>query len=134
MSRVLPLSKPKKTREQMSSYRPINNLPCLEKNFEPHVLEKLLEFKKINNTLLLFHHGGRASHSTTTALADIQYRLIKNYDNNKISALLTTDLTAAYDTVDTSILLDKLELYGIRDDTLKLFKSYLTDTKQFLRL
>ena len=57
-----------------------------------------------------------------------------NHENNKISATLTTDLSAAYDTVDNLILLNKLEHYGIRGSALNIFKSYLSDRKQFVEI
>ena len=47
---------------------------------------------------------------------------------------MATDLSAAYDTVDIDILLNKMEHYGIRGNWKKLFYSYLTDRKQFVRL
>ena len=40
----------------------------------------------------------------------------------------------AFDTVSHDILLRKLEAYGIRGDTLKLFESYLKDRYQFVKL
>ena len=42
-----------------------------------------------------------------------------------ITASLTTDLTAAYDTVDSTILLDKLQYYGIKGIELTIFKIFM---------
>ena len=134
ISKILPLSKPEKRRENIESYRPINNLPCLEKIMEGHILKHMLIFIEENNILDINHHGGRKQHSTTTALVDIIYNIQKNYDNDKVTAILDTDLTAAYDTVDTPILLQKMEHYGIRDGTLELFKNYLSERKQYVCL
>ena len=73
-------------------------------------------------------------HSCTTALTQINNQLLINYENNKISALFTTDLSAAYDTIDIAILLKKLEHYGVRGETLNLFKSYFNDRQQYVEI
>ena len=44
------------------------------------------------------------------------------------------DLAKAFDTVSHEILLQKLEVYGIRGNCLKLFESYLKDRYQFVKL
>ena len=44
------------------------------------------------------------------------------------------DLSNAFDTVNHSILLHKLELYGIKDKCLNWFKSHLKDQQQFVSL
>ena len=134
ISRILPLSKPEKSVNSIESYRPINNLPCIEKIFEEHIIINLNIFLEENKILHDNHHGGRKSHSTTTAMAQVYNTLFYNKEKNKISATLTTDLSAAYDTVDNKILLDKLEHYGIRGNTLKIFESYLMDRKQYVEI
>merc|ERR1712030_128639 len=58
----------------------------------------------------------------------------KNYENNYISTLLATDLSAAYDTVNTDILLQKMDHYGIHGKMKNIFISYFNDRKQFVRL
>ena len=108
ISRILPLSKPEKSVHLIESYRPINNLLCLEKILEEHIIIHLNIFLEENNIINNNNHGGRKEHSTTTALTQINNKLLYNYDNNKISATLTTDLSAAYDTVDNVILINKL--------------------------
>ena len=65
----------------------------------------MMEFIEANNIILKNHHGSLKKHSTITALASINEQLNKNYYNNKFSALIQTDLSAAFDTVDHKILL-----------------------------
>ena len=134
ISKILPLSKPKQPIYKLESYRPINNLPCLEKLFEEYFKQCFLLFLNENKIINNDHHGAVKHHSTVTALTMINSKLIYNYENNKISALLSTDLSAAYDTIDNNILLAKLEHYGIRGNALMLMRSYLTDRKQFVEL
>ena len=43
----------------------------------------------------------------------------------------STDLSAAYNTVNHKILLKKLEYYGVTGTELELFKSYLSNRKQY---
>ena len=56
LSILLPLSKPDKPRELIDTYRPINNLPCLEKIFEAHVLTHLNNY--LNEIIVPYHYGG----------------------------------------------------------------------------
>ena len=87
-----------------------------------------------NDILDKSHHGGIKNHSTITAITQIYDYLYKYDDIGTTSVILATDLSACYDSIDTKILLDKLEHYGVRGDWNKLFASYLTDRKQFVRL
>ena len=44
------------------------------------------------------------------------------------------DLSKAFDTVDHSILLQKLELYGVTDQNYSCFKNHLSNRKQFIQI
>ena len=98
------------------------------------MLDCLLPFLNENEIIDINQHGGLKGHSTMTAMTSITHNLQKNWDNDLITATLTTDLTAAYDTVDSEILLQKLEFYGIRGNELNLFKSYLKGRYQFVQI
>ncbi len=65
-------------------------------------------------------------HSTETALIKIINEIRFNSDFGKISVLVLLDLSAAFDTVDHNILLERLENWvGLSGMALKWFRSYL---------
>ena len=84
--------------------------------------------------LLNKHHGSRKYHSTTTVLSLIHHHLDSNYYNNKLSAIIETDLSAAFDTVKHGILLQKLEHYGIINKENFIFKSILENRFQYIEV
>ena len=59
ISRILPLSKPTLDKNFMESYCPVNNLCCLEKLAEAHILKYLEIFFEKNDIFEKNHHGGR---------------------------------------------------------------------------
>ena len=53
-------------------------------------------------------------------------------DNGKILINIYLDLSKAFDTLDHSILIDKLKHYGILHKSISLIKSYLSHLKQYV--
>ena len=65
-----------------------------------------------------------------TTLLDATSEWLTNIDDVLLNSVVYLDLTKAFDTVDHTILLRKLELYGISGTSFKWFQSYLGDRKQ----
>ena len=81
-----------------------------------------------------FQFGFRQNKSTITELITLFESLLEAKDKNKEIALLMYDLSAAFDTVQVSILLEKLKIYGFCERSMKWIKSYLTGRRQAVSL
>jgi hypothetical protein len=57
-----------------------------------------------------------------------------NIDNGLINGVVFIDLKKAFDTIDHQIILQKLINYGIDENSLTWFHSYLTDRTQKCRV
>ena len=129
------LKKPTLDPEILSNYRPISNLPFLSKVLERVVVKQLCQHLQENSLFEHFQSGFRAHHSTETALVKVTNDLLLAADDGLVSILVLLDLSAAFDTIDHSILLQRLEWdIGIRGAALCWFKSYLSNRYQFVNV
>ena len=76
----------------------------------------------------------RENKSTTSELLTLFDSLLEAKNSWKEIALLLYDLSAAFDTVQPQILIDKLALYGFEETSLKWIKSYLTGRTQAVKI
>jgi hypothetical protein len=90
-------------------------------------LPKIYTFFTANGILHDDQFGFRKGHSTTHALHKSVETITKNLKQGKHVLGVFIDLSKAFDTLDHSTLLSKLENYGVRCTALVLLKSYLTD-------
>ncbi len=129
------LKKPNLDPDVLANYRPISNLPFLSKVLEKAVAKQLCDFLHSNSLFEDFQSGFRAHHSTETALVKITNDLLTASDKGLVSVLVLLDLSAAFDTIDHQILLQRLEHFiGIKGTALSWFKSYLSDRFQFVHV
>uniref|UniRef100_A0A3Q3H2I9 Reverse transcriptase domain-containing protein n=1 Tax=Labrus bergylta TaxID=56723 RepID=A0A3Q3H2I9_9LABR len=112
----------------LNNYRPISKLPFISKILEKTVFNQLLSHLAQNCIFDKFQSGFRARHSNETALLRITNDLLLAADSGKCSVLLLLDLTAAFDTVDHSVLIQRLNKWvGVSGTALNWFSSYLSN-------
>ena len=128
---VTPTEKIKNT-NKCEEYRPINSLKTFEKVLETVVKYRLENYMEENNLLSKYQSGFRRKFSCETAVNYVVSRW-KNAKNYKILAIFL-DFKRAFETIDRDILLQKLLKYGIEDEELMWFRSYLTNRKQITRV
>ena len=73
--------------------------------------------------------GFRPRHSTHTVLIDVSDFLHEQIDAGQFVGAVFLDLRKAFDTVNHTILLQKLAKYGVRGMELAWFQSYLSDRR-----
>ena len=119
----------------LKNYRPVSNLSFISKitekivasRFKKHLLENSLHEPK--------QSAYRSHHSTDTALISVTNDIMCAVDQKKAVMLVLLDLSAAFDTIDHSILLNRLhKRYGITGTALSWFDTYLTDRCQIIQL
>ena len=61
--------------------------------------------------------------------------MLLSADDKKVSILVLLDLSAAFDTIDHELLIDRLHSdFGLRDNVLRWFKTYLQDRSQAVKI
>uniref|UniRef100_A0A4W3JD78 Reverse transcriptase domain-containing protein n=1 Tax=Callorhinchus milii TaxID=7868 RepID=A0A4W3JD78_CALMI len=118
------LKKPSLDASQLSSYRPISNLPFLSKVLERVVASQLRSFLSNHSLFEPLQSGFCAAHSTETALVKVTNDLTI-CDQGSLCLLVLLDLSAAFDTVDHAILLHRLSSHlNLQGPVLEWFRSY----------
>ena len=115
-----------------SNYRPISTLSIFNKLFEKIIHQRLLGFFEQKNVLSGVQFGFRKKSNTTLAIFNLVTDLLKSFKDKSYATCCFLDLKKAFDTVDRSLLLKKLDHYGIRNNELELVKSYLTCRYQYV--
>ena len=119
---------------QGTNYRPVSNIPELSKVVEFAIFDQLLKHFIVNGLFHPNHHGFLPLHNTSTAVAHLYDLWLEAAEKQELSAALLLDLSAAFDLVDHSILLQKLKLYNLSDSSLKFMESYLSNRNQIVQV
>ena len=113
------------------NYRPVSNLAFVGKIIEIAVAIQLINHISINKPMEPNQSAYKPFHSTETTLLRVKADILKCIDNQEIVCLVLLDLLAVFDTVDHTILLNRLhEIFRVTGTSLKLFESYLRGRSQ----
>jgi len=115
----------------VSNYRPISKQNIMPKIFENIIADKLASLFK--NILVVEQHGFMMGRSTTTNLL-LYHDYINTALEKKIQVdTIYTDFTKAFDTVNHTILTNKLSSYGVGGSLLNWLSSFVTDRFQIIK-
>jgi len=113
----------------VSSNQPISNLSVVSRLLERIVAHQLMAYLLTANLLPTLQSGFRPGHSTKTAVLQVMSELFT--DRGEVGALILLDLTAAFDSVDHDILLQRLQQTFGSDGNVH--RSYLVGRTQYVR-
>ena len=129
-AKVTPIYKNKGSRSDASNYRPISVICHIAKIFEKCIQIQLLSYINMHNFISCDQSAFLKSHSTVTSLHKVVDNWLTNIDNGLITCVCFFDITKCFDAIDHDILLFKLKKYGIKENELQWFSSYLSDRSQ----
>ncbi|RVE51386.1 hypothetical protein evm_003941 [Chilo suppressalis] len=124
----------KGNKRSITNYRPIALLSVISKIFEKIICNTIYAFLEKYNVFSEDQHGFRKGHSTTSAVFDLNYEILKALNENKCAIAIYIDMSKAYDRVLHHVLLEKLESLGIRGKAQKWLSSYLEYRKQYVQI
>ena len=126
LAEVVPLHKGKE-KNQQNNYRPISLLCTLSKILEKIVYKRLYTFLDTSGQITQSQYGFRANHGCDHAVGELLSEIVKNLQLQQPTACLFIDLSKAFDTLLHSVILRKLEQYGVRGICLDWMSSYLNN-------
>lgn len=133
---VTPLiKKPNLDPTNFANFRPISNLNNISKILERLFLARILPHVLSSANFNPLQSAYRRNHSTETALLHTFDHIFHSADSGKCTLLVSLDLSAAFDTIDHSVLITRLQsTFGISGHALNWVNSYLSNRKQFVKI
>ena len=130
---VIPLYKGKEF-DKVVNYRPVSLLITISKVLEKAICSQVYQFLEQHKVLYDSQYGFRSKRSWEQAILELTGRILDAKNKEMHSAAMFLDLSKVFDTLDHSILLKKLDLYGLRGVCNDWFRDYLSDRKLVCRL
>jgi len=129
---VRPLFK-KGNKDDLVNYRPISNINNVSKIFESIIYDQIYNYFDANNLFFENQFGFRKNHSTKACFLKIINDVHINLDNHLNTSCTFIDLSKAFDSINHSILLHKMQHhYNFSPGTVNFINSYLTKREQLV--
>lgn len=135
-SLTFPILKKSADRSQVSleDLRPISILPVCLKAAESIFYSQLSEYIETCNILPSVQSGFRKGYSATSSLCNLLDSVTSSIDSGHLTYLALLDLSKAFDSVDLTILVERLFECGVRGACLEWMSSYLNGRQQFTQI
>ena len=115
------------------NWRPITILPIPSKLLERAVHYQIVNHLDEHNLLRQNQHGFRKGKSTSSAIMEMSQVLFENYNLGLHTSCLFIDYRKAFETLDHSLLLNKLRNFGFSKSSLDWVKSYLGNRRHVVK-
>jgi len=125
------LKKPSLDKENQKNYRPVSNPPYIGKLIEKAAIKQIDNHLTANKLHEPLQSAYTANHSTETALLKVTNDILLSLDNHQCIYLVLLDLSAAFDTIDHDMFLERLENdYAVTGKVVDWMRSYLVNRTQ----
>ena len=129
------LKKPGLSKSDPSNFRPISNLNTIGKILERLVLARFFPHVSLSPSFSPLQSTYRKFHTTETALLKLTNDILENIDSGKITILTALDMSAAFDTLDHTTLIHRLEhTFGLSGFVASWIRSYLFSCSSFVKI
>ena len=132
-SEITPIPK-KGCKFSIKNYRPISILNPITKIFENLIHDRLHSFFNKFQLITPYQFGFRKGRDISQAALNLLYHINESNKNNETAVATFIDFSRAFDSINRELLLQKLELYGIRGVPLQLLRSYFTNRFQLTKI
>ena len=132
-AKVIPIFK-SGDKASFNNYRPISILPTFSKLLEKIAARQMFKYLNKFNIFYKHQYGFRPRHDTNQPIIQLMNKIYEGLNKKKseYSLGIYLDLKKAFVTVNTEILLKKLNHYGFRNTSNTWFRNYLTNRTQFV--
>ena len=96
--------------------------------------KRTYNFLNITQQIYEKQYRFRSRHSCENAVSDLNGESVKNVHDGKYTIALFLDLSKASDTLEHSVIFEKMEKYGIKGNALNWFQSYLTNRQMRVKI
>ena len=113
------------------NYRPVSNIPYVSKLIEKIVVKRIDNYMTTHHLHEQCQSAYRKHHGTETALVKIHNDILRSLDEQRGIVLVMLDLSAAFDTIDHNLLLNRLRTrLGVEGVALRWLSEYYKDRTQ----
>lgn len=121
-------------KSNIGNYRPISLINNFSKIFEKCLKTRLIKFLYLNDFISKNQYGFLSGVGTVDALHELTKTVTDQLERKNKCISVFLDLAKAFDTVPHDLLLEVLCRCGVRGTVHNVFRTYLTDRQQFVRI